>query len=116
MGAAQHHASRGRVIMLGCRLNIAKIAQIEPATSAATPTVAHAGGAAQRRVRAARRKCWLDSIIGTRQSVLMERDGMSRHTANFAQVRFQHRAAAGTIVTTVVQARGDDTLSATVVA
>ena len=43
------------------------------------------------RLRAAcaeRRDAWLRSLIGTQQSVLVERSGLSGHAENFAPVRF----------------------------
>jgi len=37
---------------------------------------------------ATRRKNWLATLVGTRQQVLVERDGVSGHAPNFAPVRF----------------------------
>ena len=37
----------------------------------------------------AQRDSWLRSLIGTTQSVLVERDGTSGHAENFAPIRFE---------------------------
>jgi threonylcarbamoyladenosine tRNA methylthiotransferase MtaB len=58
------------------------------------------------RLRAAcadQRTAWLQSLIGTDQQVLVERDGLTGHAENFAPVRFRDaqpacRLAAATIV------------------
>lgn len=50
------------------------------------PGVAKARAAALRERAAARRAAWLDSLIGTRQSILVERPGDRGHAGNFAEV------------------------------
>lgn len=49
--------------------------------------VAKARAAALRERAAARRAAWLDSLVGTRQSILVERPGDRGHAGNFAEVR-----------------------------
>jgi len=50
--------------------------------------IARARAAILREKAAARRKTWLATLVGTRQQVLVERDGVSGHAPNFAPVRF----------------------------
>jgi len=50
--------------------------------------IGRARAAILREKSAVRRKDWLATLVGTRQSVLVERDGISGHAANFAPVRF----------------------------
>jgi threonylcarbamoyladenosine tRNA methylthiotransferase MtaB len=50
--------------------------------------VARSRAAILRERAADRRARWLSSLVGTMQAVLVERDGMSGHAANFAPVRF----------------------------
>ncbi|HEX7874841.1 MAG TPA: tRNA (N(6)-L-threonylcarbamoyladenosine(37)-C(2))-methylthiotransferase MtaB [Sphingobium sp.] len=53
------------------------------------------------RLRAAcegQRKAWLESLAGSEQSVLVERDGLSGHTENFAPVRFREHQPPSSIV------------------
>lgn len=55
------------------------------------------------RLRAAcetRRADWLASLVGTRQSVLVERSGLSGHAENFAPVRFATAQVPSSIVST----------------
>ncbi|WIW88731.1 tRNA (N(6)-L-threonylcarbamoyladenosine(37)-C(2))-methylthiotransferase MtaB [Sphingobium sp. V4] len=47
---------------------------------------------------ATRREAWLRSLIGTTQSVLVERSGLSGHAENFAPVRFTEGQAPSSIV------------------
>jgi len=47
---------------------------------------------------AARRTAWLESLVGSTQSVLVERSGMQGHAENFASVRFTTPQPPGTIV------------------
>lgn len=49
--------------------------------------VARGRAAILREKAASRRRAWLKTLVGTRQSVLVERDGVSGHAANFAAVR-----------------------------
>lgn len=50
------------------------------------PSTVKARAAALRERAAMRRAVWLDSLIGTRQSILMERPGDRGHSGNFAEV------------------------------
>ena len=57
------------------------------------------------RLRAAcatRRNAWLASLVGTRQSVLVERSGLSGHAENFAPVRFGRAQPPATIVAATI--------------
>ncbi|OAN55561.1 tRNA (N(6)-L-threonylcarbamoyladenosine(37)-C(2))-methylthiotransferase MtaB [Sphingobium sp. TCM1] len=47
---------------------------------------------------ATRREAWLRSLIGTTQSVLVERSGLSGHAENFAPVRFTEGQAPSSIM------------------
>ena len=51
------------------------------------PGVAKARAAMLRERAAALRAAWLDSLVGTRQSILVERPGDRGHAGNFAEVR-----------------------------
>ncbi|MDR7156024.1 threonylcarbamoyladenosine tRNA methylthiotransferase MtaB [Sphingobium xenophagum] len=67
------------------------------------------------RLRAAcesQRNAWLRSLIGTTQSVLVERSGLSGHAENFAPVRFTCAQTPSTIVTARITGLEKDTLIA----
>ena len=67
------------------------------------------------RLRAActtQRDAWLRSLIGTTQSVLVERSGLSGHAENFAPVRFASQQLSSTIVTARITGLEKDTLIA----
>ena len=51
---------------------------------------------------AAQRERWLQGLIGTTQSVLVERSGQSGHAENFAPVRFAGAQAPSTIVAATI--------------
>ena len=51
---------------------------------------------------AAQRERWLQGLIGTTQSVLVERSGQSGHAENFAPVRFTGAQAPSTIVAATI--------------
>ncbi|SEJ36380.1 threonylcarbamoyladenosine tRNA methylthiotransferase MtaB [Sphingobium sp. AP50] len=53
---------------------------------------------------ATRRDDWLRSLIGTSQSVLVERSGMTGHAENFAPVRFASAQAPSSIVRATITA------------
>ncbi|MEC3912014.1 tRNA (N(6)-L-threonylcarbamoyladenosine(37)-C(2))-methylthiotransferase MtaB [Sphingobium sp. CR2-8] len=53
---------------------------------------------------ATRRDAWLRSLIGTTQSVLVERSGLSGHAENFAPVRFAQAQAPSSIVPAIITA------------
>ncbi|MCW4460275.1 tRNA (N(6)-L-threonylcarbamoyladenosine(37)-C(2))-methylthiotransferase MtaB [Sphingomonas sp. BT-65] len=61
------------------------------------PGIAKARAAALRERAAARRARWLDSLVGTRQAILVERPGDRGHAGNFAEVRLSDTAEIGTI-------------------
>jgi threonylcarbamoyladenosine tRNA methylthiotransferase MtaB len=59
------------------------------------------------RLRAAcadQRNAWLQSLVGTRQQVLVERDGLTGHAENFAPVRFRDTRPACRVATTSIVA------------
>lgn len=67
------------------------------------------------RLRAAcesRRGAWLRSLIGTTQSVLVERNGHAGHAENFAPVRFADRQDPGAIMRATITALENGTLIA----
>lgn len=47
----------------------------------------------------AHRRDWLTSLVGTRQTLLVERDGQSGHADNFARIRLSRPTTAGAIIT-----------------
>ena len=51
---------------------------------------------------ATRRDAWLASLVGTRQSVLVERSGLSGHAENFAPVRFGRAQPPAAIVAATI--------------
>ncbi|MDO7836057.1 tRNA (N(6)-L-threonylcarbamoyladenosine(37)-C(2))-methylthiotransferase MtaB [Sphingobium sp. HBC34] len=61
---------------------------------------------------ATRRDAWLRSLIGTVQSVLVERSGLSGHAENFAPVRFMTAQAPSSIVRAPITALENGTLIA----
>ncbi len=68
----------------------ARMPQLPPATI-------RARAAALREAAAARRADWLRSLVGTTQSILVERPGTSGHAGNFAEVRLVQPAEVGSI-------------------
>jgi threonylcarbamoyladenosine tRNA methylthiotransferase MtaB len=50
----------------------------------------------------ARKAAWLDSLIGTRQHVLIELDGQTGHAENFANVRLDHKLPDGNMRGTMI--------------
>ena len=63
-----------------------------------------ARGARLRSACEAQRESWLRSLIGTRQSVLVERNGLSGHAENFAPVRFMTPQSPSSIVHATITA------------
>ena len=61
---------------------------------------------------AARRSDWLRGLIGSTQSVLVERSGMNGHAENFAPVRFATGQAPSSIVRATITGLEKDTLIA----
>ena len=50
----------------------------------------------------ARKACWLQSLVGTRQHALIELDGRSGHAANFASVTLEQRLPASNMRGTMI--------------
>ncbi|MBW8297530.1 radical SAM protein [Sphingopyxis sp.] len=75
-------------------------------------TVARERAARLREANMGRRHAWLDAQVGTTASMLVERDGLSGHAANFAALALSAPAAAGMIVPVQIEAREGDRLIA----
>ncbi len=78
-----------------------------PGTAAARmpqvpPPLARDRAAALRTVSTSRQAAWLASLVGTKQDVLVERNGISGHAPNFASAHFAERQTPGSIVTSRV--------------
>ncbi|MES2291256.1 MAG: radical SAM protein [Pseudomonadota bacterium] len=78
-----------------------------PGTAAARmpqvpPPLARDRAAALRTLSTSRQATWLASLVGTKQDVLVERNGISGHAPNFASARFAERQTPGSIVTSRV--------------
>ncbi len=62
-----------------------------------------------------RKAAWLDSLIGTRQKVLIELDGQTGHAENFATVRLDHKLPdsnmQGTMIDLIITASDGQTLT-----
>nr|WP_245196585.1 tRNA (N(6)-L-threonylcarbamoyladenosine(37)-C(2))-methylthiotransferase MtaB [Sphingomonas jejuensis] len=74
------------------------------------PGVAKARAAALRAASANVRAAMLDRLVGTRQSMLVERSGLTGHGEGFAAFRLLSPQPAGTILTVVPRRRDGDTL------
>jgi threonylcarbamoyladenosine tRNA methylthiotransferase MtaB len=62
--------------------------------------------AAQLRDAADTRKAgWLESLVGTRQKLLVELDGQSGHAENFASLRLDDRIGSGNMIGTMIDVR-----------
>lgn len=61
---------------------------------------------------AAQRDAWLRNLIGTTQSVLVERSGLTGHAENFAPIRFPTAQPASTIVRATITGLEKDALIA----
>jgi threonylcarbamoyladenosine tRNA methylthiotransferase MtaB len=75
-------------------------------------TAIKARAARLRAACATQREAWLRSLIGTTQSVLVERSGVSGHAENFAPVRFATPQLPSTIVAARITGLEKDTLIA----
>lgn len=73
------------------------------------PAITRTRAAALRERIATRRAAWLDSLIGTNQRVLVERDGVSGHLPNFARITLPP-SPPGSIVSVMIAGRAGDTL------
>lgn len=60
----------------------------------------------------ARKNKFLQSLVGTRQSVLVERNGITGHAENFAPVRLEKQAASGHIADVTIKRVEEGTLIA----
>ncbi|MGN6279138.1 MAG: tRNA (N(6)-L-threonylcarbamoyladenosine(37)-C(2))-methylthiotransferase MtaB [Sphingomonas sp.] len=76
------------------------------------PEIAKARAARLRDAAARRRSAWLQSMVGTAQSILVERPGNRGHAGNFADVRLAEPAAIGSIQTVTIDAINGGTLTA----
>jgi len=83
----------------------ARMPQVEPET-------AKARAARLREAAERRRAAWLKSLIGTEQSVLVERPGDRGHAGNFADIRLAERAEIGSIQAVTIDAVDNGTLTA----
>jgi threonylcarbamoyladenosine tRNA methylthiotransferase MtaB len=85
--------------------------------AARMPQVPHAiirERAAALRARAAeRRAAWLQSLVGTRQSLLVERPGDRGHAGNFAEIRLASPLPIGQIAVVTIEAATDTHLIGT---
>ena len=75
--------------------------------------IARERAATLREANARRRQGWLDTQVGRTASMLVERDGMTGHTENFASVALTAPAAPGTIIDVRLGARDGDRMVAT---
>src|SRR3546814_2432534 len=50
-----------------------------------------------------RKTAWMQSLAGSRQRVLIERDGLSGHAENFAPVRFDNPQVPGEIMQVTIR-------------
>ncbi|WP_411339539.1 MiaB/RimO family radical SAM methylthiotransferase [Sphingopyxis sp. J-6] len=71
--------------------------------------------AALREANGRRRRRWLDAQIGRTASMLVERDGVTGHAANFVAIRLAAPAAPGTIIDARMTARDGDRMIATTI-
>lgn len=55
---------------------------------------------------------WLDALVGTRQTMLVERDGRRGHADNFAPITLEQPAMPGAIIPVRITARDGERLSA----
>ncbi|MBS0314071.1 MAG: radical SAM protein, partial [Proteobacteria bacterium] len=74
------------------------------------PEIVRARARLLREASTARQARWLDSLIGTRQDVLVELNGRTGHAGNFAKVETFFPAGRGSIRNVHISARRGDTL------
>jgi threonylcarbamoyladenosine tRNA methylthiotransferase MtaB len=67
-------------------------------------TIIKARAARLRSACAARRQSWLEGLVGSVQSVLVERNGLSGHAENFAPVRFVAPQSPSSIISACITA------------
>ncbi|SFR84019.1 tRNA (N(6)-L-threonylcarbamoyladenosine(37)-C(2))-methylthiotransferase MtaB [Sphingomonas jatrophae] len=116
---AEHHAAN-LALLDSCDVTFAHIFPYSPRPATPAARMPQLDGAtikaraAALRTRAAIRKAaWLDRQIGTVAHVLIERDGLTGHAANFARVRLPAATAANTLLPLRIVARDGDTLLGT---
>jgi threonylcarbamoyladenosine tRNA methylthiotransferase MtaB len=63
-----------------------------------------------REATALRKAAWLQSLVGTRQQVLVEREDGSGHAGNFAPIRVRGTATTGALLTANVTEVADGVL------
>jgi threonylcarbamoyladenosine tRNA methylthiotransferase MtaB len=76
------------------------------------PNVIKARAAALRERAAARRAAWLQSLVGTDQTILVERPGDRGHAGNFAEVRMAGPLLVGSIQEVLITNVQNDALTA----
>jgi threonylcarbamoyladenosine tRNA methylthiotransferase MtaB len=110
-------AANNRSLLDACAILFAHIFPYSPrpgTPAARMPQVAlplaKARAAVLREAATTRRHAWLDSLIGTVQSMLVERDGRTGHAANFARLALAEAHTPGDIIRVIPTARDGDTL------
>jgi threonylcarbamoyladenosine tRNA methylthiotransferase MtaB len=74
------------------------------------PVLVRERAAILRETAARVRRDWLAGLVGTFQSVLVERPGDAGHAENFAEVRFAARHEPGTLISARIVSAADDHL------
>jgi threonylcarbamoyladenosine tRNA methylthiotransferase MtaB len=74
------------------------------------PEVVRARAKRLRNVCTARRQRWLDTLIGSDQTMLIELDGRSGHAESFGKVELADALAPNTLQSVRITARHGDTL------
>lgn len=112
-------AANSRAILDACDIVFAHIFPYSPrpGTAAArmpqvAPAIAKARAAGLRPVAAARKARWLESQIGTEARVLVERDGISGHSENFASVALAPSPPGSTQTVLITAISGDRLVAA----
>mgnify|MGYP000125170997 CR=1 FL=1 len=110
-------AARTRALIRDCDIVFAHIFPFSPriGTPAARmpqlpPGTARQRADALRHVAATHRQSWLGGLIGSRQRVLVERDGRTGHAGNFARVALDAAEQPGTIVEARINGLDGETL------
>ncbi|MEO7168846.1 MAG: tRNA (N(6)-L-threonylcarbamoyladenosine(37)-C(2))-methylthiotransferase MtaB [Sphingomonas sp.] len=114
------HAANTRTLIDDCDIVHAHIFPYSPraGTPAARmpqvgPATIKARAAALRTAAATRRAAWLRALVGTTQSILVERPGTSGHAGNFAQVRLAEAMEVGSIQEVLITEVQNDALQGT---
>lgn len=112
-------AANTRALIADCDIVHAHVFPYSPRTGTPAarmpqlpPTVVKARAAALRAMAADHRAAWLASLVGTTQSILVERPGTSGHAGNFADVRLAEPAQVGSIQEVVISQVKDGILLA----